>query len=301
MFCSRTSCSKSPLRLKFKKFASTPTVVHHTETSVKSLVQVDDPICIGGQIQVDNLVTALGQWLTTMVTEVIGRDTIVFFWTPVWRTPRGFISMPKEGSFSGARHRMVSSPRKKHHIARSGQQEQQRAKTGQDTAQQVSSRRGEGAGHTSPKTSTLCHQALLKGTGKSHENRCKESGETDQVVVHNKNLEFKDGTRSKQSEHSMGGQTQTGQDVAKGGGVQLVDSSFCQELCLSSYAWTLTKEMMAEQPNRSPRRCIGSDTFGNQVYVDTAEGKRRYIPSGDCQDRSIQQTSVQSAQEEKTC
>ena len=45
--------------LGFKKFASTPTVVHHTETSVKSLVQVDDPLCIGGQIQVDNLVTAL--------------------------------------------------------------------------------------------------------------------------------------------------------------------------------------------------------------------------------------------------
>ena len=99
----------------------------------------------------------------------------------------------------------------------------------------------------------------------------------------------------------MGGQTQTGQDVAKGGGVQLVDSSYGQELCLSSYAWTLTKEMGAEQPSRSPRRCIGSETFGNQVYVDTAEGKRRYIPSGDCQERSIQQTSVQSAQEEKTC
>ena len=98
---------------------------------------------------------------------------------------------------------MVSSPWKKHHIARSGQQEQQRAKTGQDTAQPVSSRRGEGAGHTSPKTRhTLCHQALLKGTGKSHEKRCKESGEIDQVVVHNKNMEFKDGTRSKQSEHT---------------------------------------------------------------------------------------------------
>ena len=79
MFCSRTSCSKSPLRLKFKKFASTPTVVHHTETSVKSLVQVDDPIRIGGQVQVDNLVTALGHWLTTKVTEVIGRETIVVF------------------------------------------------------------------------------------------------------------------------------------------------------------------------------------------------------------------------------
>ena len=97
---------------------------------------------------------------------------------------------------------MVSSPRKKHHIARSGQQEQQRAKAGQDTTQQVSSRSREGAGRPSPKTSTLCHQALLKGTGESHENRCKESGETDQVVLHNRNMEFKGGTRSKQSVHT---------------------------------------------------------------------------------------------------
>ena len=46
---------------------------------MKSLVQVDDHLRNGGQIQVDNLVTALEQWLTTKVTEVIGRETIFVF------------------------------------------------------------------------------------------------------------------------------------------------------------------------------------------------------------------------------
>ena len=46
-------------KLRFKKLASTPTVVSHTETSVKLFVHVDGTPCIEDERRVDNLFTAL--------------------------------------------------------------------------------------------------------------------------------------------------------------------------------------------------------------------------------------------------
>ena len=45
----------------------------------------DDPLCIGEASVVD-LFTALGQWLTTKNTEVIGPKPVEFLGTRVWRT-----------------------------------------------------------------------------------------------------------------------------------------------------------------------------------------------------------------------
>ena len=45
----------------FKTVVCTSAVVYHTETNVKMLVHVDDPLCIGEAKLIDNLFTALGQ------------------------------------------------------------------------------------------------------------------------------------------------------------------------------------------------------------------------------------------------
>ena len=146
--------------------------MHHTETSVKSSVQVDDPLRNGGQIQVNNLVTALGHWLTTKVTEVIGRETIfVFLDTSVENTNR--FQIDAEG-----RAFLWSS-------ASNGEQSEEETSPRQEwTTVATASQNWTRHGTTSfveewgrcrsyfPKDQThSCHQALLKGTGESHVNR----------------------------------------------------------------------------------------------------------------------------------
>ena len=73
--------------------------MHHTETSVKMLVLVDDPLCISVQIPVGILFSTLGQCLTTQITEVIGPQPVVFLETRLWNTPTRFKEMPNEGYF----------------------------------------------------------------------------------------------------------------------------------------------------------------------------------------------------------
>ena len=128
------------------------------------MLHVDDPLCIGEAKLADNLFTALGQRLTTKITEVIGPKPIEFLGTRVWRTLQAFREMQKAG-YLGSRSRMT------HLVTRS-----RRRRFGRSGTQHVSSCSGQGAIHPSPKTRlTLCNQEMLEETGASDEHRREEA------------------------------------------------------------------------------------------------------------------------------
>ena len=119
--------------------------------------------------------------------------------TRMWRTSTGFREMPKEGSleelgmeFGADRGRRIASP---------GAMVSRSCWTRQDTT--CFDGEWACAVHTSQKTRrTLCHQTLRKGAGEPHVRRRDESGESDRVVVHNRHIEFPDGTKSKRTEQT---------------------------------------------------------------------------------------------------
>ena len=189
-------------RIITKKLGFKSAVVQHTETSVKMLVLVDDPLCISVQIPVGILFSTLGQCLTTKITEVIRPQPVVFLGTRLWNTPTRFKEMPNEGW-----HRIVRRLRKKRQIARRGPPEQRRARTdGQVKTQKVSSKKWAKCISHFPADQTHsvppCVAQVNWRTRELQVCRCEESGQTDHVVVHSKNMKFQDGTRSKPSEHA---------------------------------------------------------------------------------------------------
>ena len=132
-------------------------------------------------------------------SRVLG-DTIV-------EHPHTFQRYAERRILRGAWHRIVRRLRKKRQIARRGPPEQRRARTdGQVKTQQVSSKKWAKCISHFPADQTHslppCVAQVYWRALELQVCRCKESGETDHVVVHNKNMKFQDGTRSKQSEHA---------------------------------------------------------------------------------------------------
>ena len=222
---------------------------------MKSLVQVDDPISIGGQIQVNNLVTALGHWLTTKVTEVIGRETIfVFLDTSVENTNR--FQVDAEG-----RAFLRSS-------ASNGEQSEEETSHRQEwTTGATASQNWTRHGTTSfVEAWRRCRSyfpkdqppSVAQGNWRIPREQMNKSGETDQVVVHNKNMEFKGGTRSKQSEHTRWmDRHRLGRMFWNEAEYSLWTDRMVRS-CVVIILVDTDEGDGAEQSNRSPRRCIGS-------------------------------------------